>query len=689
MSPLLGLSGRTLTSRDFREPRERPKLWEEDERDFNVTLGSKAIVGDTGKGKGVLGAFILTEFLDRPPTALGKVKVVAFDTIGRMELGCAGVKMRPENPLYRYLVNQRNDLPDGEEERFEDPDGTTHPGVNPRAYKVEVRTPLSWFFDKPALEYSQPEIVKPYVLAIDDLLSTDWSAMLGLSEDHRASFLHGEVIKRGIREGWLATATAERLAAEADALTRRKRKGERRLYTQKQMQTLGNLYGRLGAERIVMPKHPAWDAERELPWLDMKATLEDAETITVFPLDFAVSKSQAAHLMAVLLNRIKNLKDKNNPHRVQNPVVIYVPDASTVAPPSFNATDERFMKPMKELLLWFASKGTGSQICLITDMQMFGDVDDGITGKATTLAVFKSERDEIQKAFRNLSVENKDEMLEQETLRRLERPGTFLLKTPGDPEVRLVFGAIPRFEYPRHALGNLSDFSYVDLWRMTYPKSSHPERWHDIQPLYKLVEGVRKNAENEWQAGLAEDDEEGKPAGPALDFGSQGNLRVARLLEETKGRGSAVVGLSDLAGILGDSIPQGPSNVRTAHARKIVVKLEKKGFAHLEPESFDGRRMWKIEVGRLRKALEKQAEPEGAEAAKKVAELGQQAISLYVDGDEAGAAKVLGEMVGLASAHKDSKDVRAVMIGFMGHAEQVSALLELAPALKALAEGEG
>lgn len=680
---LLSATARTLTSRDFREPRDRPSLWDPDERDFNVLLGPKLFIGDMGKGKGVAGAFVLTEFYDHPPAALGsRPKIIVFDIVGRGEISCAFAAMRPENPLYRHLVHQRYELPDGTTETFREPDGTEHVGVNPRGYPVEVRVPLAWAFDRPALEYLQPEIVKPYVLAIDDQMPSDWVEMLGVSEDHRATSLHKKVIEKGTREGWLATATPERLAAEAEALTKKRRKGEGRLYTQKQMQTVGNLYDRLGSERLIMPKHPAWDEERQLPWLDFEAVLKDTGTISVFPLDFSSSRSQAAHLMAVLLNRIIWLKDKNNRNRVPNAVVVYIPDVSIVAAPSFLPHEDKFMRPVKERLLWIASKGTGNQMCLVADMQDFGDVDQAIMGKGTSLGIFKSERDKIRDALKNLSVANRDDILEQDELEKLEKSGFFIWKSSGNPEAEVISGAIPRFEYPRHRLGSLSDFTYVDLWRLMYPKSSAPEKWHDIQPLYKLVESVRRASEDEReQARVDGADGETEAAPKALDFGPLGNQRVGAIVAAAGSRSKMVLGMGDLADVLGDTVAGDDRHLRTAHATKVMRKLERRGFAHPEPESLDGKKMWVIETGRLRKALEKAIPQEYSEAAKKVAEMGDRLKLAFLEGNKDDAMRFFIELAEFAKSHDEDKDVKAVMVGLLG------SKLPLTPEMRAMLEG--
>ncbi|MDE1858370.1 MAG: hypothetical protein KGI26_04830 [Thaumarchaeota archaeon] len=675
---LLGMSGRTVTARDFREPKDRPKLWDPDERDFNLVLNPKIFLGDTGRGKTVASAFLLTELYDNPPSCIGgRPKIIMFDIAGRSELACAFAPMRPENPLFKYLTRQRNELPNGEEEVFTEPDGTEHPGVNPKGYKVEVRIPLQWALGRPDLEYSQPAIVKPYVIAIDDLKDWDWVEMLGLSEDHSASYLHKRVLENGSKEGWLKTATLERLGMEAERVAGSKRHGKR-TFTQKQVQALSGPYGRLGSERLVMPKRPSWDDERELPWLDMKAMLEDVDTITVLPLDFAASKSQAAHLMAVLLNKIIWLKDKNRGDRVKNAVVVAIPDISVVAAPSFDQKEDRFMGPVKDKLLWMFSKGTGSQICVVCDSQDPEDIDKAIMGKGTSVGIFKLERDKIRDIFKNMVVENKDDMLETEELRKLETAGYFIWKAAGNPEAEMMFGAIPRFEYPRHRLGTLSDFTYVDLWRLNYPRSSAPQMWQDIQPLYKLVDSVRRAGEDEWEAAKTEGvDEEGKPEEKALDFGPEGNKRVEALLTAAGTRSKmAAVSLRDLGEYLGDTIPQA-ANLKAAHAMKIMRKLEKRGFAHPDPESFDSKKRWTIETGRLRKAMEKAAIPEEySEAAKRTATLGEQFKLEVLNGNEEGATKLLSELVEFAGAHKDDEKVKAVMIGFMG------ASLPLTPAMK-------
>ena len=138
-----------------------------------------------------------------------------------------------------------------------------------------------------------------------------------------------------------------------------------------------------------------------------------------------------------------------------------------------------------------------------------------------------------------------------------------------------------------------------------------------------------------------------------------------------------VLGMGDLADVLGDTVAGDDRHLRTAHATKVMRKLERRGFAHPEPESLDGKKMWVIETGRLRKALEAQ---QPGEPVRKVAELADAFKKAVADGAVEEAKRTLLELKNEAAAHKDDQKVRAFMVGLIQ--EKLPLTPEMAEMLK-------
>lgn len=100
------------------------------------------------------------------------MKIVVLDPLGKGEFAYASIPMDPRHPLYAKLIEL---------------------GGRPEHYPVEIYRPLVFTDRQPYLQYKQPNVVKPFTIALEDLSMQDWTGLIGLTPSQTR--LHDAIIK--------------------------------------------------------------------------------------------------------------------------------------------------------------------------------------------------------------------------------------------------------------------------------------------------------------------------------------------------------------------------------------------------------------------------------------------------------------------------------------------------------------
>lgn len=494
---LLATAGRR-TSFSETDP---PILWSEETPD--LYLANKVLIGNPGQGKTQTLGYIITEMPTRIPSlGIQKVKKIVLDSGERCELGCAFAPMGPDHPLYNKLRAQ---------------------GRQPKGFKVEVMVPLTFSQREPDLFGRQPDIVRPFTLALDSLMMTDWFELLGIGQNRGQRRLHESVISKMISERKLSTVTVAELSAVAEEISNDKRS----------LDGLQNAYDSLHESGLVLPRDYFG---KPTPFLDMRRIVDDTETITLFhiaPND--QDKARHAHLFHIIIASVRRLKRMTNVDHVKHPIIIGIPEIANMAKKKVTEQERDYMDPLKDIIFQMFRTGMGNGIGLVADTQFLkGEhgLDAIIENTSNAIGIFDIGRKAIKEQLSQRSVKNRWEFSD-EVLSQLKKQGRFIWIGPGSAEAEMRAGSIPAFHYPRVKMGrHQSSFSYRELFEKLFPYYLNEARYFKPDDLYSISQAIidlgRKN-EAEMRKAMEADEPVKKKKGP--DVGPKFRERVQRIID--------------------------------------------------------------------------------------------------------------------------------------------------------------
>lgn len=552
----------------------------------------KVVIGAPGKGKTQLVLYYLTEVPTVPKLGISQIKKVVVDGGDRCEAGCAFAPMQPWHILYKKLRAQ---------------------GREPRGYKVEVLSPLSWTQGEPEFYGEQPAIFHPFVFAVDRLTMEDWFTLLGISRNRGQRQLHLRVIDELNTRGTLAETTIPEMIAIASDIGRDEGRS---------LPGLLDAYDSLNNTGLVLPREYAG---QKTPWLDMKAVLDDTETMSVFHLppndeDRAVS----FRVTTVILRMIRRLKRTTSTGaRVDHPVILGVPELANLAKKKLEEGEKEYLEPLKATVYQLFRVGTGNGISIIADSQFLkgeSGLDPIVNETSNAIAMFYLDKQTINEQLNQRMVRNRWALRDESVIGKLNRQGHFIWVGAGSVYGEAMSGAIPSWHYPRMRMGRTMDtFGYRDLWARIYPYSSHKEMYHDVGVEYALSRQIRDAGEAKADLMLAElrarlANKKGEPADEKVtEITSKFKARCLKVVEKADLEGVEYLELetAELADLLADTRDTVDPTEDIELLRKRMASTAQsfaKALARLGPcipKSYKHRASYRFKVKELKELLEK------------------------------------------------------------------------------------
>lgn len=443
--------------------------------------------GSTGAGKTVaLGYWGLEKYhLRVPEFGVEGFKLLWIDVLGKGEMACAFAPMPENHPLYPICQEI---------------------GLNPESYPVEVLRPLVYIRGQPDLIYEQPDIVKPFTLALSDIALIEWNCLLpsGLSsgqanlltkalnelEEIETATIYDlyvkcqEVIERG--DVGYGSHIAEMKSTPTIPLTKAVFSGREAKGLLQKLEVLADT-------GLVQPK--IWKGKRVKTNLDLAKILTDKKMITVL---LVPRYKDLPHLnigiVNYILNHIYHLKHPNNPNRITQPLCIAIPELRNLVPKHIPERARYYIEPVKNTMLELNSSGAGIGISIIGDTQYFEQIDDEYRANVTSLMIFdlgEEASEKIKELVRGRYVSNFKEITDDYHLSALKDTGTFIYLGHGSSRAEIRKNALVGFWYPRaRGKEDETETNFYNLFKRVYP-----ERIVNIGKLYGLILQINKEAQ--------------------------------------------------------------------------------------------------------------------------------------------------------------------------------------------------
>lgn len=447
--------------------------------------------GGTGKGKTVsISYWALKKYnLKAPKFGIKNgFKILWIDLVGKGEMACAFLPMDKNHSMYQLLGNV---------------------GFKPEKYPVEVLRPLIFVRGEPDLIYEQPDIVKPFTLALSDLTIIEWRTLLpgGLSSG-QTNLLNkalGELEKLGKKElssiydvivKCQEIIDEENVEYSSTIPGLKNTKGIKyvqAVFSAREGKGLLQKLEVLANTGLIQPT--VWNGEPVSTNLDLASVLIDQKTISVL---FVPRYKDLPHLNLSIINYVLNhlysLKHPNNPNRIKQPVCVTIPELRKCVPKGTSGNDRYFVEPLKNTLLELNSAGTGMGISLIGDTQTYDQIDSTFRVNVSSQFIFdmgEKADEKIKEILKNRYVTNLKEITDPKILSALKNTGTFIYLGANSYRAEIRKNALVGFWYPRsRGKSGESETNFYDLFKQTFPK-----RMINIQPLYSFLVQISQSTQ--------------------------------------------------------------------------------------------------------------------------------------------------------------------------------------------------
>lgn len=412
-------------------------------------------------------------------------KIIWLDSL-KAELACAFHPMTEDHPLYQVVEGL---------------------GLDPESYPVEVLRPLVFMRGQPDLLYEQPDVLRPFTLALSDLSLLEWIALFpgGLSPGQLN--LHDKALKEVHDE--IETVTMHDLYVKVQEIVERGTVGygthikgmektptipmSKRVFGAREAQGLLQKYTVLMDTSLIMPK--IWKGQPVSTNLDLGAVMEDQETLSVF---YLAPYKELPHLnygvINYILSHILDLKSPNNPERVTSPVCLAFPELKNFCPKHIPDRARYYVEPVKNTMLTLVSQGAGLGISVDSDSQFFDQVPDEYRTNVNVSFVFdlgEEAGEKIRELVKNRTVSNFKEITDEHHLSALRDAGTFIYLGYGETRAEIRRGAVVSFWYPRARTGEQeTETNFYDLFQRNYP-----DRMVNLFPAYTKLMQINMDAQ--------------------------------------------------------------------------------------------------------------------------------------------------------------------------------------------------
>lgn len=436
--------------------------------------------GGTGTGKTVAICYVTLEkyLLKAPKFGVNGFKIFEIDLLGKGELACCFHPIDSSHPLYEAC----QDI-----------------GLEPESYPVEILRPLVYIRGQPDLLYEQPDIVKPFTLALSDISLVEWGTLLpgGLSpgqsnllskalkelEDIVSASIYDLYVKcqEIVESGNVGYGTHVEQMRNAPLIPLTKavfsgREGKGLLQKLEVIIDTG----------LIQPKF--WKGKLVATNINLAKVLSDQKTISVLMIP---KYRDLPHLnfgiINYFLNHIYYLKNPNNPSRVTQPLCIVIPELRNLVPKHIPKTNRYFIEPVKATLLDINSGGAGMGICLVGDTQSFEQISDEYRTNVRSVFIFdlgEEAAEKIKELVKNRYVSNFKEITDNYHLSALKDIGTFIYLGYGMTRAEIHKNAVVGFWYPRsRGKAGESETNYYTLFKRVHP----PDRVVNIGELYSKI----------------------------------------------------------------------------------------------------------------------------------------------------------------------------------------------------------
>lgn len=553
--------------------------------------------GMTGKGKTVAIGYwtLLLRNLKAPQFGVKDgFKILWVDFEGKGEMACAFLPMDESHSMYPLLKKV---------------------GLEPESYRVEVLRPLVYVRGQPDLVYMQPDIVKPFTLALSDITITEWGTLLagGLSSG-QSNLLNkalGELEKLTKKEmisihdvivKCQETIAAENVEYKPNIPGMKNVKGikyAKTVFTAKEGKGLVQKLEGLANTGLIQPA--IWNGEPVPTNLDLASVLQDYETISVL---LVPRYKDLPHLNMSIVNyvlsHLHELKSPNNRNRIKQPVCITIPELRKCVPKGTSGNKRYFIEPLKNTLLDLNSVGNGIGICIIGDTQTNDQIDGDYRTNVGTQFIFdlgEKAGEKIKEILTDRFVTNLKEITDPKTLGALKETGTFIFLGAGNSRAEIRKNALVGFWYPRtRGKKGESETNFYDLFQQTFP-----DRMHSIQEQYNLLVQITQSTQT--SAGdnmdLILEEKEEKKATQKRRQKAKGYLGSLERLAEL----SASQNFWEFKKLVSDLVKE--TGKHRSQCSRDLEKMEKMGYVFIDRSGGQKRQKVTLYPGSIREALKK------------------------------------------------------------------------------------
>lgn len=433
----------------------------------------------TGKGKTVaLCSWAIDKYLLKVPEfGIDGFKILWIDVLGKGEMACCFYPMDDKHPLYPICQEV---------------------GLNPESYPVEVLRPLVFVRGQPDLVYEQPDIVKPFTLALPNIALLEWSCLLpsGLSSGQ------ANLLSKALNElEDIENATIYDLYVTVQGIIERgdigygshieQMKGTPTIPLSKATFSGREASGLLQKLEVIsdtgLVQPLKWKGKGVATNLNVTKLLKDQKTITVL---LVPRYKDLPHLnigiVNYILNHVFHLKHPNTPNRITQPLCIAVPELRNLIPKHIPERARYYIEPVKNTMLELNSSGAGIGISLIGDTQWPEQIDDEYRANVNSVFIFdlgEEAGEKIRELVKNRYVSNFKEITDDYHLSALKDVGTFIYLGYGNTYAEIRKNALVGFWYPRsRGKEGETETNFYDLFKQVYPN-----RMRSIGELYGLI----------------------------------------------------------------------------------------------------------------------------------------------------------------------------------------------------------
>lgn len=463
--------------------------------------------GSTGAGKTVALCYLAIEkyLLEAPRFGIDGFKILEIDVLGKGELACCFHAMDESHPLYNICQEV---------------------GLQPESYPIEVLRPLVFVRGQPDLIYKQPDIVKPFTLALSNIAVIEWNCLLpnGLSSGQ------SNLLTKALNElEDIETATIYDLYVKSQEIIEKGNVGygthidqmkntpaiplTKAVFSGREAKGLLQKLEVIADTGLIQPFR--WKGKRVPTNLDLGKVLTNQKTISVL---YIPRYKDLPHLnigiINYILNHIYHLKHPNNPNRITQPLCIAIPELRNLVPKHIPERSRYYIEPVKNTMLELNSSGAGIGISLIGDTQYFEQIDDEYRANVRSIFIFdlgEEAGEKIRELVKNRYVSNFKEITDNYHLSALKDIGTFIYLGHGSIRAEIRKNALVGFWYPRaRGKEGETETNFYDLFKRVYP-----ERMQDVGSLYGLILQINMDAQTRaserMQEILAETSQKRKP----------------------------------------------------------------------------------------------------------------------------------------------------------------------------------